>query len=75
MEDKLVTIAEFGDSIEADLAKQKLDDFGIRSVIIGQHTANTYVGLNAIATVKLQTMESLAEKALEILESDEGQEQ
>ena len=69
MADKLVTIAQFNDSIEASLAKQLLDDFGIRSVITGQNAANIYT-LPTIATVKLQTLESKSQQAREILESN-----
>jgi len=75
MPDKLVTIAQFTDLIQAELAKQLLDDFGIKSVIAGQHAANTYAGVPAIASVELQVFESQAQKALEILESNEKQEE
>ncbi len=75
MSDKLVTIATFGDSIEADLAKQLLADFGIDSVVTGRHAANVYCGLPAVAAIKLQTLESQSEKALEILQSNEKREQ
>jgi len=69
MDDRLVTIARFADSIEADLAKQRLDDFGIKSVITGQNAANIYSGWSAIAEAELQVFESRARQALEILES------
>jgi hypothetical protein len=74
MADKLVTIAQFADSAEASLAKQLLDDFGIKSVITGQHAANVYSGLTNIAAAELQVFESQAQKAQEILESQRGQE-
>jgi len=73
--DKLVTIAQFADYIEADLAKQLLDDFGIKSVVTGQNAANIYSGLPALANVELQTLESQAQQAREILESQKKQEQ
>jgi hypothetical protein len=75
MSDKLVTIATFADSIEADLAKQLLADFGIDSVLTGQHAANVYSGLPAVAAIKLETLESQSQKALEILQSNEKREQ
>ena len=75
MADKLVTIAQFADSIEASLAKQLLADFGIKSVITGQNAANVYSGLLTLAAVELQTLESQAQKAVEILESSKKQEQ
>ena len=68
MEDKLVTIAKFSNYIEADLAKQTLDDFGIKSVVTGQNTTNIY-SIPAIAEVSLQTVESQAQEALDILNS------
>ena len=74
MADKLVTIAQFTNYIEADLAKQLLDDFGIKSVVTGQNAANVYSGLPALANVELQTLESQAQQALEILESDKKKE-
>ena len=75
MADKLVTIAQFADYIEADLAKQLLDDYGIKSVVTGQNVANVYSGLPALADVELQTFESQAQQAFEILESHKKKEQ
>jgi len=70
MTDKLVTIARFADSIEADLARQKLDSAGIKSVLTGQNAANIY-GISAIAKTELQVLESQVQKAIEILNSAE----
>ncbi|MHC4423832.1 MAG: putative signal transducing protein [Planctomycetota bacterium] len=75
MADKLVTIAQFADSIEANLALQRLADFGIKAVLTGQHAANVYGGIPALGAIKLQTLQSKAEQALEILESENQQEQ
>ena len=74
MADKLVTIAQFADSAQASLAKQLLNDFGIESVITSQNSANVYSGLSAVAAAELQTFESQAQKALEILKSSKKQE-
>ena len=74
MDDKLVTIAKFPSYIDAELAKQKLNDFGIKSVVTGQNAANTY-SIPAIGMVNLQTLESQAKRAQEILEHHEEQEQ
>jgi len=68
MAEKLVTIAKFASYIEADLAKQLLDDFGIKSVVTGQNAANVY-SVPAFAEASLQTFASQAEEAQEILES------
>ena len=73
MEGKLVTIAKFSDYIEAELAKQTLDDFGIKSVLTGQNATNVYSG-TGIANVNLQTLESQAQEALDILNSQKKQE-
>lgn len=74
MADKLVTIAQFTDYIEAEMAKQLLDDFGIKSVVTGENAANLYP-ISAVATVDLQVFEKDAQRAQEILESQEKQEQ
>ncbi len=68
MADRLVTIAQFPSYIEAELAKQLLDDFGIKSVVTGQNAANTY-SVHAFVEASLQTFESQAQQTLEILES------
>ena len=70
MEEKLVTIATFTDSIEANLARQKLDDAGIESVLTGQNAANMY-GISAIARTELQVLENQVQKAQEILQPSE----
>jgi hypothetical protein len=75
MADKLVTITKYTDFITADLAKQLLADFGIEAVVTGQHAANVYSGVPALAHIELQTLESQAQKAREILESGKQQEQ
>jgi len=72
--DKLVAIAQFADSSEADLARQLLADFGIKSVVTGQHAANTYV-IPGVALAELQVLESRAQEAREILESRNKPEQ
>ena len=73
MADKLVTIAQFADSSEASLAQQLLADFGIKAVLVGQHAADVYT-LPSIAVTDLQVLESQAQQAREILESQKKQE-
>jgi hypothetical protein len=73
MADKLVTIAQFTDYIEAEMSKQLLDDFGIKSVVTGENAANLYP-ISAVATIDLQVFEEKAQQALEILESREKEE-
>ena len=72
MAEKLVTIAQFADYIEAEMARQLLDDFGIKSVVIGEKFGLPYP---IPSQAKLQVFESQAKRAQEILESHEGQEQ
>lgn len=74
MADKLVTIAQFANYIEADMAKQLLNDFGIKSVVTGENASNIY-SIPAIEGPELQVFESQAEKAVEILKSNKEQEQ
>jgi len=69
MADKLVTIAEYTDSIKADMAKQVLEDFGIRSIVVGQNAGDGRIGV--FESVKIQVFESDAAKATEVLESSE----
>jgi len=71
MEEKLVTIAKFTDYIEADLARQLLDDFAIKSVVIGEKFGLPYP---FPSEAKLQVFESQAKQAQEILESQESHE-
>jgi Fe-S oxidoreductase len=75
MPDKLVTVARFTDYIEAEMAKQMLDDHGIESVVTGQNVAAVCAGIPAAVNVELQTLESRARQAIEILESSRKQEQ
>jgi hypothetical protein len=75
MDDRLVTIAQFANYIEAELAKQLLEDFEIKAVVTGGNASNMYSGLTAIEGPELQVLESRAKEALEILESSRGQEE
>jgi hypothetical protein len=72
MADKLVTIAKYTDYSEADLARQLLDDFGIKSVVIGEKFGLPYP---IPSQAKLQVFESQTKQAQEILESQKRQEQ
>jgi len=74
MDDKLVTIAQFPNYIEAEMAKQLLADHGIEAVATGENASNVY-SLPAIASPELQVLESQAQQAREILESQQKQEQ
>jgi hypothetical protein len=67
MDEKLVTVAEFEDYIRADLARQMLEDFGIKAVIGGDNASNIYAGIPAIERPVLQVFESQAAEARRIL--------
>ena len=69
MENKLVTIAKFADSTQASLAKQLLADFEIESVLTGENATNLY-GVPTIAQTNLQTLQTNATQAKQILESN-----
>jgi hypothetical protein len=75
MKEKLVTVAQFDDYIEADLARQLLQDEGIQAFVMGQNVGNVYSGVPAAIAIELQTAESQAEEARKILEANEQQRQ
>lgn len=76
MADKLVTIAQFPDYIEAEMAKQLLANHRIEAVVTGENAANVYSGMPAVGGYcKLEVFESQAEQARQILESNKTQEQ
>lgn len=75
MDGKLIKIATFDNSIEAELAKQLLDDYEITSLLSGENSANIYAGVPAIANIQLLVAASQAEEAIEILNSEQGQEE
>ena len=68
MADELVTIAEYPDSMQAELAVQVLADYGIKAILLGQHAADVYGG---VQWAKLQVRQSDADEARQILESQQ----
>ena len=75
MSDELVTIGQFADYIQANLAKQTLADAGIEAIIGGENASNVFAGISAIEGPTLQVLKSRAAEALEILEPHQKQEQ
>jgi hypothetical protein len=75
MNEKLVTVARFDDYIKADLARQSLEDEGIKAFVLGQNVANVYAGVPVAIDIELQTPESQAEEAREILEANKQESQ
>ncbi len=74
MDERLVTIAEYASYIEAEMAKQLLADYGIKAAATGEN-ASIYSVPALGGYCKLETLESQAQRALEILESQGKQEQ
>jgi hypothetical protein len=70
--EKLVTIAQFTNYIEAEMAKQLLADYRIEAVATGENASNIY-SVPAIEGPELQVLESQAKQAQEILESHKKQ--
>ena len=74
MDEKLVTVARFDNYVDAEMAKQTLADFGIDSAIMGENAGIAYTGAPAAQDIELQTLESKAKEAVDILENREPQE-
>jgi hypothetical protein len=75
MADKLITIAEFPDYIEAEMAQQLLADNGIKAVVTGENASNVYSGMPALGGYcKLEVFERQAQRAQQILDSKKTQE-
>ncbi len=72
--EKLVTVARFDDYMKADLARQLLEDEGIKAFVLGQNVGNVWGGPPA-SKIELQTAESEAEEAREILEANQQENQ
>jgi len=68
MSEKLVTVARYSDYLEADLARQMLEDEGIRAFVLSENTGVAWP-VPAAGGIELQAPESRAEEAKEILES------
>jgi len=75
MNDRLVTIARFTSYMEAELARQLLNSEGIQAFVMGQNVATTYGGVLAAVDIELQTLESQAEEAKQILEASRQQQE
>lgn len=70
MSEKLVTIATFSQSVEADLVKSKLESEDIECFIADQNVIQwNWLYSNAVGGIKVQVRESDAKRALEIIRS------
>ena len=68
MTEKLATVARYTDYVEADLARQRLEDEGIKAFVMGQNAGIAW-GVPPANGIELQTPESQARQAKEILEA------
>ncbi len=68
MMDKLVTVARYTDYMEADLARQALEDEGIKAFVMGQNSGIAW-GVPPVNHIELQTPQSQAQQAREILDA------
>jgi len=73
MTEKLVTVARYTDYMEADLARQTLEDEGIKAFVMGQNSGVAW-GVPPVNGIELQTPESQAQEARGILEATSGHE-
>ena len=76
MSDKLVTVAEFADPMQAHLARAAIEAEDIRCAIVDEHMAGMIsIFTAAIGGAKLQVAELDAQRALEILDQCEQRRQ
>lgn len=66
-DEKLVTVGEYENSFDADLAKLTLDNAGIQSVVLGRDLAANLTYNPAIFHIEIQVAQSDAEKARQVL--------
>ncbi|HEX42518.1 MAG TPA: hypothetical protein ENN81_10745 [Phycisphaerales bacterium] len=69
MQDRLVTIAQYGSYIEAELARADLLGAGIEAMVSGQNARNVLAGVDVIEEIELQVMEPDADRAVEVLQN------
>ena len=70
MSEKFVTVATYGTSVEAQLARGLLEAEGINAYLIGDLTADAFPGLSALGDqVALQVHEQDAPRAVSLLAS------
>lgn len=74
MEEKLITVAQFANYIEAEMARQLLADYGIEAIVTGENASVLYPAAGTEGP-ELQVLQSRAEQARQILESASEQEQ
>jgi hypothetical protein len=71
--EKLVVVENFQNYQQAEIAKQTLEDNGIKAFATGENTSNLYGGISAIEGPQVQVKQSDFEKAKKIIEENQGQ--
>ena len=74
MHEKVITIAEFGSSLEAQLAKSTLKSNGIKAVIVGDNIKGLFPA-DGMLNVQLQVLATNSERAKTILAQQDGPKQ
>ena len=67
MEDKLVSVGKFDEYMQAEMAKQILEDYGIKAVVTGANASNVYSAMPFVERPEVMVMSNRAEEAKEIL--------
>ena len=73
--DKLVTIAEYLELYDAELAESRLKSSGIKAMVVGEKTQWIYPVAGNTLLVQLKVFENDMEQAKSILESPDSIEQ
>jgi hypothetical protein len=76
MSDELVTVATFGDVVEANIARSRLEASGIEAVLADDRLVGVMPLLTgAIGGIRLRVRESDAEKAISALDTGESEDE
>jgi hypothetical protein len=69
----MVVLAVFGNTVEAELARARLEDEGIRAVVMGSGSGDVFAGMGlGLSNVQLLVPEEDRERAAEALEAAES---
>src|SRR5207244_6007231 len=70
MDDKLVEVARFGDAVEAELAKNRLEAEGIRAFLGTENTGGLFAGMGlAFGGISLHVAEADLARAAALLDT------
>ena len=71
MREEIVTVATYSHDWEAQIAKNLLEENGVRAFIANQNSAGALEGLSALVEVELQVAAADAQRATELLSATE----